>query len=194
MVIDDLLWWDNVSALGLPPGLCGTLQGSDVLLECEVVDVRVYGVLNSVGIIFNGNGLIATSDWGHLFNVAVLVVRGVVKLESPAIRDYIGSWDVILDEERWMCRIGQVHTPGQVAIWGCGASLYFGQVPGLPDPQPFLGDFDTAAIRGGWPTWGSEFEVTVEPEHANPHLVGGYVHGLLSGGRLAGVGGGRCDY
>jgi len=186
MIIEDLLWVDDIITCGLPSYLEGTLQGSDDLQECEIVDIRACPVIGTVGVILDArSGLMQILPWARVVNAAVLVVRGVTRFESPRIWDPMGILDVEMDDWRWMCWTGQVHVPGKVVIQGCGASLYLGRVPGLPDAQPFLGDFDTAAIRGGWPTWGSEFDVTIEPEHANPHLVGGYVHRLLAGGMAA---------
>ncbi|MCL2735185.1 MAG: hypothetical protein FWD75_00965 [Propionibacteriaceae bacterium] len=187
MIIEDLLWVDDVSPLGLPPGYRGALEGSDVLQECEIADVRVCGVAQTVGVIFDARaGLMQSVPWAETVDTAVLVVRGVTWFETPEIRDALVSWDVVSDERNWGCRMGQVVTPGQLVIRGCGANLYLGRVPGLPDAQPLLGSGDAVSIRSGWPTWGSKFEVTIEPEHANPHLIGGYIHSLLAG-RTAGT-------
>jgi hypothetical protein len=180
MIIEDLLWRDDVKSSGLPSGYGGALRGSDVLSDCEVVDIRIYPPLRSAGIIFNGNGLIALSPLGHLLNVAVLIVRNVQSFECPRIRDYIESWQIDTDAQRWACQFSQVHVPGVIDIQGIGASLYFGKALDVPRVQPNLSEHNSMAIRAGWPSWSSTFELTIEPEHANPDIIDGYVHRILS--------------
>ena len=181
MIIEDLLWRDSVDAMGLPTGERDTLVGADVLQECEVLDIRVCGVLSSVGVILDGRtGLLQVMPWAPLVDTVVLVVRGVTGFESPSIRDAVGSWEVVWDENSWTCRMGQFCTPGQVLISGCGVSLYFGRVPGLTDTPPLLGSSGYEVVRAGWPHWGSPFEVMIEPEHVHPHVIGGYVQRLVA--------------
>ncbi|MCL2483662.1 MAG: hypothetical protein FWF43_09685 [Propionibacteriaceae bacterium] len=180
MIVEDLLWQDALSSWGLPRVSDGTLQGRACLYEYDIADVRVCGALRSVGVLFDARTGFPFSLGNEQVNTVVLVVRGVTAFECPQVGDWLESWVVETDEHGWECRLGQVHFPGRVVIRGCGASLYAGVIPGLSNAQPDLGCGDPLSIRQEWPTWQSEFVVTVEPEQANPHLIGGYVRRLLS--------------
>jgi len=177
MIIEDLLWMDDVDPLGLPCGYQGILEGNDALYECEVSDVRYIRVLRTAALIIDlRTGMCTDAGWGAPADVAVLVVRMMDDCQCAWIRDVIGSWVVTNDDGKWAVDIGQIGSPGHLKIQGSGASLYVGRVPGLPRQQPDLGADAIEVIRDGWPTWQSEFTLLIEPQHANPHLIGGCFH------------------
>ena len=119
-----------------------------------------------MGIIFGlRTGLASEEDWGAPADVADLIVQGVQKLSSPIIRDAMVKWETIVDESGWACQIGQVHTPGVIEIRGTRASVYGGVIPGFPDCQPLLSESGLNVVRAGWPSWQSEFVMTIEPEY-----------------------------
>jgi len=177
VIVEDLLWKDSITPCGLSRSFQGLLMGEPVLWEAELCEIRFLGVLGTVGMIFDLRpGFYGMSEEDAPADVAVLVVRGVKYCNSPGIRDALVLWETQSTDRSWRCRIGLVHTPGQTVISGTGASVYGGLIPGFPGRQPDLGRDDPATIRAGWPTWQSEFVMTVEPEHVNPEMVKDYVH------------------
>jgi hypothetical protein len=154
------------------------LDGVDWLMDAEPCDIRFLGVIDVVGVLFDlRTGFFDPRSWGIEANAAVLVVRGVSVCRVPSLRSQMWGWEVSCDESSWSCRMMQWNTPGAVEIVGTSASLYGGHLPALPLCQPMLGKARPEGIRAGWVGWDWEFEMTVEPEHANPYLIGGYIWG-----------------
>ena len=145
-------------------------------MEAEPCDIRFVSVLACVGVIFDlRTALYSSTDWATRANVAVLVVGGVTGCSSMALGHRLCGWEVAGSADHWLCRM-QLDRAGTTVISGYCASVYGGMVPDLPDAQPLFGTEDRNTIRRGWPTWQSDFVITVEPEHTRPNGIPGSIY------------------
>jgi hypothetical protein len=158
--------WPEGAEGDAPPPEWNPLTDGDVLIEAELLDVRLDPGRSTVGLIIDINGVLGAQDG----NVGVLVARQVQALSwgmaggDPAragdrfARYILGAnWTSSASEPLRLDLFPQIDT--QISITADHFDFYGVHVEGLPDAPPDYTELDDAAIHLQRPDWNSPFRL-----------------------------------
>jgi hypothetical protein len=159
------MWPEGTGATGQSPEW-NPLTADDVLVEAELLDVRLDPGRSTVGLILDINGVLGPRDG----NVGVLVARRVQALSwdvagadlaraGDRYARYIlgATWTSSPSEPLRLDLFPQIDT--QVRITARQFDFYGVQVDGIPDAPPDFTELDDAAIHSQRPGWNSPFRL-----------------------------------
>jgi len=173
MIVEDL-FWDGSRLSDLVAFPEDLVEDGGLLLESTVTSVRFSSVLSSVGILIDLRaGFLEVNDAsGALCDSAVMIVMLPSRVRNVPLGGF-GIFDCQISVgSEVQCLFRTWAHDDNFSVTGALVEVYFGRVPGLPDPEPVIGESSLQTIRSGWPEWSSPFlplfaPIRIESESAH---------------------------
>lgn len=155
MVIEEFLQSRRQFAVSKPE--MDPLREADALQEVQLLDVRVWSLTSTVGMLFELRTALQFKEG----NAALLVVRGLREFQWGAARGpwVLSSLTVVssrptAEDDLFVLRLG--FFPDAVSnIRGCSGEFYVVKVPDIGEAPPDYSDGDEKRVRGLLPNWTS---------------------------------------